>query len=52
MYWKCSKPNDCTENCKLSSPIEPTGCVYEDEEDIDRDANIWEEVESPISKGM
>lgn len=39
--WKCTKPNNCKDNCELSSIVEPTGCVYEDEIDIPKDANIW-----------
>ena len=39
--WRCERPNNCTEKCEMSSPVEPTGCVYEDEDQIARDAKIW-----------
>lgn len=39
--WECTQPNNCTDECKLDSSVKPTGCVYSDEEDIPRDADIW-----------
>ncbi len=41
--WKCTKPNNCEDNCKMAWPTKPTGCVYEDEEEIAKDADIWTE---------
>ncbi len=39
--WRCTRPNNCVEKCELDSHMQPTGCVYSDEEDIPRDSKIW-----------
>jgi len=48
--WACSKPNQCTENCKLFTEIEPTGCVYDDEEDIPKTERIWVKIKMENNK--
>jgi len=48
--WVCTKPNDCAENCRLFTSVEPTGCVYDDDEDIPKDEKIWSKIKMENNK--